>query len=78
MQGIDTMHPDNFEGKTGIISTVMLSSSSVLSLPPCLIPQSNTGTGVHNDGLLDDETIFVETCYVPAGVSKGDLIDLIG
>eukprot|EP00957_Ditylum_brightwellii_P186349 14188508-Ditylum_brightwellii.AAC.1 len=54
----DTMHPDNFEGKTSVDSTVMLTGSSVLSLPLCLIP--NTGAKVHNNRLLDDETIFME------------------
>eukprot|EP00957_Ditylum_brightwellii_P103064 7854215-Ditylum_brightwellii.AAC.1 len=36
------------------------------------------GMGVHNTRLLDDETIFAEMCYVPVGVNKRDLIDLIG
>eukprot|EP00957_Ditylum_brightwellii_P137506 10483216-Ditylum_brightwellii.AAC.1 len=56
-------HPDNFEGKTSIGSTAMLTSSSVLSLPLCLILQSNTDKGVHNNGLLDDETTFVATYH---------------
>eukprot|EP00957_Ditylum_brightwellii_P116360 8875575-Ditylum_brightwellii.AAC.1 len=34
--------------------------------------------GVHNNRPLDDETIFVEACYVSVRVSKGDFIDLIG
>eukprot|EP00957_Ditylum_brightwellii_P077948 5924538-Ditylum_brightwellii.AAC.1 len=47
----------------GVVSTATLTGSSVSSLVLCLIPQSNTGMGVHNDGLLDDETTFVETCH---------------
>eukprot|EP00957_Ditylum_brightwellii_P013625 1027634-Ditylum_brightwellii.AAC.1 len=47
----------------GVVSTVMLTGSSVLSLLLCLIPQSNTGAGVHNGGLLDDETTFVEMSH---------------
>eukprot|EP00957_Ditylum_brightwellii_P148410 11298964-Ditylum_brightwellii.AAC.1 len=56
----DIMHPDNVEEKMGVGSTATLISSSMLYLPLYLIPQSNMGVGVHNDGLLDDETIFLE------------------
>jgi len=58
----------------GVGSTATLIGSCVPSLPLCLIPQCNKGVGVHNNGLLDDETIFVETCYVPAGASNFALL----
>eukprot|EP00957_Ditylum_brightwellii_P096512 7350224-Ditylum_brightwellii.AAC.1 len=78
MEYIDTTYLDNLEGKMGVGSTTVLIGSSVPSLPLCLIPQRNTSMGVHNNRLLDEKTIFVETCHIPLGVSKGDLIDLIG
>eukprot|EP00957_Ditylum_brightwellii_P198618 15137896-Ditylum_brightwellii.AAC.1 len=74
MEDMDTTYSDNFKGKVRIGSTTTLTGSSVSYFPLCLIPQSNAGTGVHINRHLDDETIFVETCYIPVGVSKGDLI----
>lgn len=39
---------------------------------------ASAGTGVHGDGLADDEAIVNELADGLAGVGVGDLVDLIG
>lgn len=39
---------------------------------------SGAGTGVHGDGLADDETILDELADGLAGVGVGDFADLVG
>jgi hypothetical protein len=39
---------------------------------------SGTGTGVHGDGLADDEAILNELPDSLAGVGVGDFVDLVG
>ncbi len=48
------------------------------SLTLGLIPYGDSGTGVYNDGLLDDKSIAVKARDVTARIGKRDLVDLIG
>lgn len=52
--------------------------TSMSSLPLSLVPDGNSGTGVYNNWLLDDESITMKTRDVTAGVGKRDLVNLIG
>ena len=44
----------------------------------CKVQLAGTGSGVHGDGLSDDEAIGDELADGLAGVGVGDLADLIG
>ena len=46
--------------------------------PAGLVELTGAGTGVHSDGLADDEAIADELADSLAGVGVGDLVHLIG
>ena len=42
------------------------------------ISQGNTGTRVHNSGLLHDETISLEALNVATAIGQGNFVDFVG
>mmetsp|Transcript_11016 Transcript_11016/g.26456 ORF Transcript_11016/g.26456 Transcript_11016/m.26456 type:complete len:129 (-) Transcript_11016:89-475(-) len=50
----------------------------VASLSLGLVSQGNAGTGVHDSGLLDDETVALQTGDVATGVRQGNFVGLVG
>ena len=65
-------------GHTSVLGTLPLTETSVSADSSGGGQLSGTGTGVHGDGLSDDEAIGDELADGLAGVGVGDLVDLIG
>ena len=42
------------------------------------ISLDNSGTGMHNSGFLDDETIAVKALDIATGICKSDFIHFVG
>jgi hypothetical protein len=63
---------------TSILCTLPLSEASVSSNSPCCSEGSGAGTGVHGDGLADNEAILNQLADGLAGVGVGDFVDFIG
>lgn len=51
--------------------------TGVSSLPLRLVSKSYPSTGVHNSGLLEDQSVTLKTSDVTTRVSKGDLVNLV-
>lgn len=65
-------------GHTGIGGTLSLSDTTVATNTTGEVQLPSTSTGVHGDGLSDDEAIGDELANRLAGVGVGDLADLVG
>lgn len=65
-------------GHTGIGGTLSLSDTTVATNTAGEVQLPSTSTGVHGDGLSDDEAIGDELANGLAGVGVGDLADLVG
>jgi len=74
----DTTHPKDLHRETCVGSTLTLSDSSVSSLPLSLVSDGNSGTGMYNNWLLNDESITMKTGDVTTGIGKRNLVNLIG
>lgn len=64
-------------GHTGVLGTLPLTETSVSANSSGSSQLSGAGTGVHSDGLADDEAILDELADGLAGVGIGDLADLV-
>ena len=71
-------HPLHLGGKTSIGGTLPLTGAGVATLPLGLVHAVHTSTRVDVHRLADDVAILDQLTDVLAGVSHGDLIDLIG
>ncbi len=65
-------------GHTGVLGTLPLTETTVSANSSGGSQLSGAGTGVHGDGLADDEAILDELADGLAGVGVGDLVHLIG
>lgn len=65
-------------GHTGILGTLALTQTAVTAVAAGLVELTGAGTGVHGDGLADDEAIADELADGLARVGVGDLVHLIG
>lgn len=63
---------------TGVGGTLALTEASVTSVPAGEVKLTSTGSGVHGDGLADDEAIGDELSHSLAGVGVADLADFVG
>lgn len=63
---------------TGIGGTLSLSETTVTTDPTGQVQLAGTGTGVHGDGLSDDEAIGDKLADRLAGVGVGNLVNLVG
>lgn len=68
---------DGIPGHTGVLGTLPLTETSVSANSSGGGQLSGAGTGVHGDGLADDEAILNELADGLAGVGVGDLADFI-
>jgi hypothetical protein len=71
-------HPEDLGGHTGVLGTLALTETTVATVAAGLVELTGAGTGVHGDGLADDEAIADELADSLAGVGVGDLVHLIG
>ena len=69
--------PQNLSGHTSLSGTSALARSHVTTLSLSLEVQSNSGTRVDGNGLLNDETILNQLSNSLSGVGKGDVAGLI-
>jgi hypothetical protein len=65
-------------GHTGLSSTLSVTSTLMATLSLLGLVSLNTGTGVHGDLSLNDDTILVELSDVLARVSKSNFTGLVG
>lgn len=65
-------------GHTGLSSTLSVTSTLMATLSLLGLVSLNTGTGVHGDLSLNDDTILVELSDVLAGVGKSNFAGLVG
>ena len=65
-------------GHTGILGTLALTQTAVTAVAAGLVELTGAGTGVHGDGLADDQAIADELADGLARVGVGDLAHLIG
>lgn len=65
-------------GHTGILGTLALTQTAVTAISAGLVEFTGAGTGVHGDGLADDQAIADELADGLARVGVGDLVHLIG
>lgn len=63
---------------SGFLSTLPLTETTVSTDSAGGVQFPSTRTGVHSDGLADDEAIGDEFADGLAGVGVGDLVDLVG
>ena len=75
---LNCMYGSNVLRHTGIGGTLALSEATVTTDSAGEVQLSGTGTGVHGDGLSDDEAIGDQLADGLAGVGVGDLVDLVG
>lgn len=60
------LHPQVFDGHTGICCTLALTETTVATLAACLGVLAHAITRVHDDGLLDDQTVLDQLADVLA------------
>jgi hypothetical protein len=65
-------------GHTGVLGTLALTETTVTTLPAGQVELTGAGTGVHGDGLADDQAIADELADGLARVGVRDLVHLIG
>jgi len=65
-------------GHTGVLGTLTLTQTTVTTLATGQVELTGAGTGVHGDGLADDQAIADELADGLARVGVGDLAHLIG
>lgn len=65
-------------GHTSVLGTLALTEATVTTVAASLVELTGAGTGVHGDGLADDEAIADELADGLARVGVGDLAHLIG
>lgn len=65
-------------GHTSVLGTLALTEATVTAVAASLVELTGAGTGVHGDGLADDEAIADELADGLARVGVGDLAHLIG
>lgn len=65
-------------GHTGVLGTLALTQATVTADTAGLVELTCAGTGVHGDGLADDQAIADELADGLAGVGVGDLAHLVG
>lgn len=65
-------------GHTGVLGTLTLTQTTVATLATGQVELTSAGTGVHGDGLADDQAIADELADGLARVGVGDLAHLIG
>ncbi len=63
---------------TSVGGTLSLTEATVATITSGQVQLAGSGSGVHGDGLADDEAIADELADGLAGVGVGDLADLIG
>jgi hypothetical protein len=63
---------------TGIGSTLSLTEATVTTITSGQVQLAGSGSGVHGDGLADDEAIADELADGLTGVGVRDLADLVG
>merc|ERR1711907_225483 len=73
-----TSHPEDLDRHTGVLFTLSLTKAGVSTLPFGLMHLLDARSGVHMNLSLHDKTITVELPDVLSGVSKGNLVALIG
>ena len=73
-----TAHPEDLRGHTSIGGTLALTETTVAAFTTSGVQLTGTGSGVHGDGLADNEAIADELADGLAGVGVGDLGDLVG
>lgn len=71
-------HPENLAGHTGIRSTLSLTVTTVATLSSGEVQLAGTASGVHGDGLSDDEAIGDQLSDRLAGVGVCDFARLVG
>ena len=71
-------HPEEGAGHTGLLGTLALTQTAVTTDPAGGVELTGTGTGVHGDGLADDEAVLDELADGLAGVGIGDFAHLVG
>jgi hypothetical protein len=70
--------PFHIPGHTGILGTLALTETTVSTNSASQVEFTGTSTGVHGDGLADDEAIADQLADGLARVGVGDLAHLIG
>merc|ERR1711924_182134 len=73
----ESAHPDDSGWHTGILATNSLTGAGETSLALGSEVLALAVSGVHLDGLLNDEAVLRELANIQAGVRHGDLVDLI-
>jgi hypothetical protein len=75
---LDLVFSGCIPGHTGVLGTLPLTETTVAANPAGGVQLTSAGTGVHRDGLADDEAIVDELADGLTGVGVGDLVDLVG
>uniref|UniRef100_A0A1W7R4X6 Secreted protein n=1 Tax=Aedes albopictus TaxID=7160 RepID=A0A1W7R4X6_AEDAL len=76
-QDAHAVHPQQLLGHTGIGRTFPLAVAAVTSLTAGQRVLADAETGVHHDGLLDDQTILDQLADALAGVGVSNLVDFV-
>lgn len=74
----EAAHPKDLGGHTSIGGTLTLTETGVTTSTLGELKSTSAGTGVHRDGLLDNQTVGNELADSLTRVGVGDLVHLIG